>query len=400
MTRQEIHRRGIGQRLREIGKIARREMHQLTAHPVLIFCMLAAPLICLIFFISLMREGLPTDLPIAVVDEDNSVTSRNLIRQLDAFGQTQVILKTASFTQARREMQNGNVYGIFYIPADFAVKATSGKQPALSFYTNGTYLIAASLLFRDMKTMSVLAGAAVGLQTGQAKGLTEAQIMGQLQPIVIDTHPIGNPWLNYSVYLNNTLLPGVIQLMVFLVTVFSIGMEIKYSTARQWLKMGNYSLTTGLLGKLLPHTLIFTLMGFLYCAVLYGFNAFPLHSGWGPMLAAMFLLVLASQAMGVFMIGVLPTPRLGLSFASLFGMISFSIVGFSYPVLSMDPTLQGLSLLFPLRHYFLIYVDQALNGRDLFYTWTEYAWLLAFLILPLLIGRNLKKALLYFKYLP
>lgn len=399
MTRQGIQG-SVRHKLGDIGRIAWREMRQLTAHPVLIFCMVAAPLICLVFFVSLMREGLPTDLPIAVVDQDQSATSRNLIRQLDAFEQTQVVFQTRSFDQARREMQAGKVYGIFYIPANFAVEATAGKQPTLSFYTNGTYLIAASLLFRDMKTLSVLAGAAVGLQTGQAKGLTEAQIMGQLQPIVIDTHPLGNPWLNYSVYLNNTLLPGVIQLMVFLVTVFSIGMEIKYATSRQWLGMGNDSIAVALLGKLAPHTVIFTLMGFLYCAVLYGFNAFPLQSGWGPMLAAMFLLVLASQAMGVFMIGVLPTPRLGLSFASLFGMISFSIVGFSYPVLSMDPTLQGLTLLFPLRHYFLIYIDQALNGRDLYYTWMEYAWLLGFLVLPFLIARNLKKALLYFEYLP
>ena len=190
----------------------------------------------------------------------------------------------------------------------------------------------------------------MGLQTGQAKGYTEAQIMGQLQPIVIDTHPIGNPWLNYSVYLNNTVLPGVIQLMVFLVTVFSIGTEIKYSTSRKWLDMGGNSIAVSLLGKLLPQTAIFTVVGFMYCAV--------------------------------------------------FGMISFSIVGFSFPVQGMDPTLQALARLFPLRHYFLIYVDQALNGRALFYTLGEYAWLLGFLILPFLIGRNLKRALLDFKYLP
>lgn len=388
------------QGLHSIWKIAKREVYRLVEHPIYIFCMLVAPLICLAFFVSLMWNGLPTDLPIAVVDMDNTATSRNLVRQLDAFEQTKVMVRTGSFTEARKEMQQGNVYGIFYIPSDFTAEATSGKQPRLSFYTNGTYLIAASLLFRDMKTMSVLAGASVGLQTGRAKGLTEGQIMGQLQPIVVDTHAIGNPWLNYSVYLNNTLLPGIIQLMVFLVTVFSIGSEIKFATSRDWLQMGNNSITVSLLGKLLPHTLIFSLVGFLYCSVLYGFNAFPLQSGWMPMLAAMFLLVIASQSMGILMIGVLPTPRLGLSFASLFGMISFSIVGFSFPVLGMDPILQSLSLLFPLRHYFLIYVDQALNGRDLFYTWTEYVWLLGFLILPVLIGKHLKKALLYFKYLP
>ena len=359
--------------LHRIWLIAKREVHRLVAQPIYFFCMLIAPAICVIFFVSLMHEGLPTDLPIAVVDMDNSATSRNLIRQLDAFEQTEVYMKTMSFTEARQEMQKGNVYGIFYIPSGFAVDATSGKQPRLSFYTNGTYLIAASLLFRDM---------------------------GQLQPSVIDTHPIGNPWLNYSVYLNNTVLPGIIQLMVFLVTVFSIGTEIKYSTSRKWLDMGGSSIAVSLLGKLLPQTAIFTVVGFMYCAVLYGFNSFPLNSGWFPMLLAMFLLIISSQAVGVFMIGVLPTPRLGLSFASLFGMISFSIVGFSFPVQGMDPTLQALARLFPLRHYFLIYVDQALNGRALFYTLGEYAWLLGFLILPFLIGRNLKRALLDFKYLP
>lgn len=389
-----------GQSIHSIWVVAKREMHRLACKPIYFFCMLIAPALCVVFFLSLMQEGLPTNMPIAVVDLDGSATSRNLIRQLDAFEQTEVVAKSVSFDEARREMQKGNVYGIFYIPKDFAVDAVSGRQPKLSFYTNATYLIAASLLFRDMKTMSVLAGASVGLQTGLAKGYTNDQIMAQLQPITIDTHALGNPWLNYSVYLNNTVLPGVLQLLIFLVTVFSIGTEIKYATARQWLQTGNNSLLVSLLGKLLPQTVIFTVVALLCAAALYGYNSFPLNSGWAPMLVAIFLLVLASQAVGVFMIGVLPTLRLGLSFASLFGMLAFSIVGFSFPVLGMDPTLQALANLFPLRHYFLIYVDQALNGRELFYSWTEYVWLLGFLILPFLIGKNLKKALLYFKYIP
>ena len=390
----------LKQRLHSIGAVSKREMHRLVSKPIYFFCMLIVPVICVVFFLSLMWEGLPTDMPIAVVDMDGTATSRKLVRQLDAFEQTEVVYKTASFDDARQEMQKGNVYGIFYIPKGFTVDAATGKQPTLSFYTNSTYLIAASLLFRDMKTVSVLAGASVGLQTGLAKGYTTDRIMAQLQPIVIDTHAIGNPWVNYSVYLNNTILPGMLQLMIFLVTVFSIGTELKYSTSREWLHTGGDSLTLSLIGKLLPQTLVFMVIALLCLSALYGFNAFPLNSGWMPMVAALFLLVVASQAVGVFMIGTLPTLRLGLSFASLFGMIAFSIVGFSFPVLGMDPTLQALSNLFPLRHYFLIYVDQALNGRALFYSWTEYLWLLGFLILPFLIGKHLKNALLYFKYIP
>lgn len=383
-----------------IGSVSRRELHRLTSQPIYLFCMVGAPLICFIFFLSLMGKGLPTDLPLAVVDEDNSATSRSLIRQLDAFEQSRVTLLTASFEEARQAMQRGEVYAIIRVPTRFSVEATTGKQPMLSFYTNGSYLIAASLLYRDLRTISVLAGGAVGLQTGLAKGYTEAQIMGQLQPIVVDTHPLGNPWLNYSVYLNNTILPGVLQLMVFLVTVFSLGTEIKYGTAKEWLAEGCQSMTVSLLGKLLPQTAIFTLVGFLLLVLLYGFQSFPLLCGWGPMLAAIFLLVVASQSVGVFMFGVMPTLRLGLSAACLFGMISFSIVGFSFPVHAMHPTLQALARLFPLRHYFLVYVDQALNGRALSYTWSEYAWLLGFLVLPFLIGKNLKAALLDFEYIP
>ena len=118
------------------------------------------------------------------------------------------------------------------------------------------------------------------------------------------------------------------------------------------------------------------------------------------MLSALFLLVIASQAVGVFMIGIIPTLRMGLSTASLFGMVSFSIVGFSFPVLAMSPAMQGLSYLFPLRHYFLIYVDQALNGRALHYSIDQYLWLAAFLILPFIVGKHLKNAMLHFKYIP
>ena len=386
--------------LKRIWLIAKREVRRMCKHPVYFFCMILAPLGCLFFFLTLMQDGLPTNLPIAVVDMDNTPTSRSLIRQLDAFSQTSVNIQTRSFEEARNEMQKGNIYGIYYIPKDFQKDATSGKQPKITFYTNGSYLIAGSLLFRDMKTMSVLAGGAVGLQTGLAKGYTEEQIKAQLQPIVIDTHAIGNPWLNYSIYLNNSILPGILQLLIFMITVYSIGTEIKNKTSRDWLNMGNNSITVSVLGKLLPHTIVFIAIGIFTCVMLNIYGVLPLNAGWAPMITAIILLVLASQAFGVFMIGVLPTVRLGLSFACLFGMLAFSLCGLSYPVSEMYPWLNSMSYLYPLRHYLLIYIDQALNGRDLFYSWTEYLWLSGFIILPFLTKKNLKNAMLHFHYIP
>ena len=251
-----------------------------------------------------------------------------------------------------------------------------------------------------MKMMSELASGAAARKVLYAKGATEKQAMANLQPIVIDTHALNNPWLNYSVYLCNTLVPAMLMILMFMVTVYSIGTEIKDRTAHEWLRMSNNSIYIAIAGKLIPQTIIFSIMGMFYNAYLYGILHFPCNSGIWPMLLATFCFVLASQLCGVFMIGLLPTLRLGLSFASLWGVISISICGFSFPVMAMHPTLQALSNLFPLRHYFLIYVDQALNGYSMSYSWFNYLALLLFMMLPFLIIRRLKEALIYYKYVP
>lgn len=377
--------------IRETGRLFRGKIYW--------FSMLIAPLLSAGFFISLMYEGLPANLPIALVDMDNSSTSRNLVRQLDAFQTSAIFAHYSGFEEARIAMQRGDIYGIYYIPEDFARKAASGKEPQISFYTNNTFLIAGSLLFRDMKTISTLASGSVALQAGRAKGYSDAQIMAQIQPIVIDSRPIGNPWLNYSVYLNNIILPGILALFIMCVTVYSIGIEIKEKTARKWLETGGNSIINCLAGKLIPQTLIFFLTGLLIFLFLYAFIGFPIHH-LGAMIVALFFLILASQAMGIFMIGCFPTLRLGLSFACIWGMLAFSASGFSFPVDAMYPFIQSLTNLFPLRHYFLIYVDQALNARDIYYSLPQYLWLSGFLLLPFLNMRVLKKAIAKQRYQP
>lgn len=380
--------------------VMKRECRRLVARPLYLFCMVVAPLFCYVFFTTLMDSGLPINLPAGVVDQDMSSTSRQLVRNLDAFEQTAIVAHYPTFNEARTAMQRGEIYGFYYIPEGLSAKAQAQRQPKVSFYTNNTMLIAGSLLFRDMKMMSELASGAAARTALYAKGATEDLAMAFLQPIVIDTHPLNNPWLNYSVYLCNTFAPGVLMLLIFMVTVYSIGVEIKERTAREWLHMGNNSIWISLAGKLLPHTAIFFLMGILYNVYLYGFLHFPCNNGILPMLFATLCLVLASQGMGILMIGTLPTLRLGLSFASLWGVLSFSMCGLSFPAMAMHPTLQALANLFPLRHYFLIYVDQALNGYPMIYSWTNYVALLIFMMLPFLIAHRLKAALVYYKYIP
>jgi ABC-2 type transport system permease protein len=377
-----------------------RECKRVFTSKICIWGLLVAPLLTCAILMYMMHEGLPQKIPVAVVDQDNSSTSRALIRQLDAFPKTNIEFKSLSFRDARMSMQRGEVFGIFTIPKDFSKDAVSGNRPKLVFYTNNAFLISGSLLFQDMKTISVLASAAVGLKMGEAKGYTQGQLMPILQPITIDSHPLNNPWLNYSVYLNNVLLPGILFLVLAMFTISSFGAEVKQGTGRDLLELSGNSIVKLLVGKLLPYTLIGILFALFFMSILYGYNHYPLHSGFLPMFVNYLCLILAAQGFGLILLGTFVNYRFALSISSLLGMISFSISGFSFSTLAMDSTLLSLSNLFPLRHFFLIYVDQALNGISWGYSAYHYAVLLAFLLVGLLFMGRIKQFLYKNEYEP
>lgn len=380
--------------------IAKREVLRIAVRPLYLFCMIIAPVFCYLFFTTLMANGLPTDMPAGVVDLDNTSTTRNIIRNLDAFQQTHIVAHYPSVMEARKAIQRGEIYSFYYIPEGTTEATLASRQPKVSFYVNYSYLIAGSLLYKDQRTISELAAGAVGRATLYAKGATEDQAMAFLQPIVIDTHALNNPWLNYSVYLCNTLFPGILMLLIFLTTIYTLGEEVKNGAGRELMRLADNSITKVLIGKLLPHTLVFFVIAVFYNVYLYGYLHYPCHSGIFPMLLAGLLLVLSSQAFGVFLFGLIGSFRLALSAASLWGVISFSISGFTFPVMAMHPTLQALCVLFPLRHYYLLYVNFALNGYPLIYAWQAVAALLVFLLLPFLVLKKLRTILLQYVYVP
>ena len=380
--------------------IFKRECKRLISDWIYLFGLIIAPVMAFLFFSTIMWEGSPTEYPVGIVNMDSeSTTSRNLARTLDAFQMTHVIEHFTDIAHATAAMQEGKIYGFYYIPRGFSQDANARKQPKLSFYTNNSVLLAASMGMKDFKMGSELASGSAQRQVLRGRGFTDGQAMALIQPIIVDVHPLGNPWVNYGMYLNSLLLPAIMMMMIFLMTTYAVGVEIKEGNGRELMRMANYNIVTAIVGKLLPQTLIYITIGLLYLSILYGYLHYPLNNGFLPMLTAMVLFVLASQAVGLFFIAMIPTLRLGVSVATLWAVLSFSIAGFTFPVMAMHPTLQALTNLFPLRHYYQIYADQALNGYPMIYSAWRYMALLLFMLLPLFALKRLNKAYMYYKYI-
>lgn len=392
---------GIADKLHKILAVSKRECRMLSRRPVFFFCMILAPVACVLFFTSLMNAGLPTELPAGVVDEDNTATSRKLSRVLDAMEMADIRHRYASFGDARAAMERGEIYAFFYLPRGTTSEAISTRRPKVSFYTNDSYLVPANLLMKDMKMTGELIPLALTREKLRAAGLPEDDMMAWLQPIAVEAHPIGNPMLDYNVYLSNMVVPGIFILLILLTTTYTIGSEWKNKTQRVWYAKAGCSQTVALVGKLLPQTAIYLTQFLLMDVWFFWVCGFPCQCGIGRMILLGALTVLASQGFGVLLFGIQAgMMRVAMCICSLWGILSFSLAGFTYPVTDMHPALQALAVWFPLRHYYLIYVNQALDGFSIRYVWDSVCWLVAFCLSPLLVWFRYRKAFLTFEYMP
>ena len=386
--------------LRQIYAIMLRELLTMRKHFIYPACMVVFPLLVMVFFTSLMDDGLPTEMPIGIVDADNTTTTRALIRRLDAFQMSRIEHSYATVAEARKAIQNNEIYGFLYFPKGTTEKLLASRQPKISYYYSYTTLAAGALLMRDLKTISTLGSAAVGQATMRAKGFTPEQIQTFLQPIKIDLHQIANPWTSYNSYLSTMIVPGTMMLFIFLITAYSLGTELKFNVSKKWMEMADNNMTVALLGKFLPQTLVWLAVVYSYQYYVFFHLGFP-HLGSPWMLVLLGLMqVLASQGFGIFAFGLMPSLRMSMSICSLWAVLSISMAGSAFPVMGMDRPLQSLSWLFPLRHYYMMYQTCVFNGFPLVESWFHFVALAGFMLLPWMVVKKIKNAMLTYVYIP
>ena len=386
--------------LKRLYHIALRECGIMWKNPIYGFCMVVFPIVVVIFFTTLMKSGVPTDMPVGVVDQDNTSTSRALIRKLDAFQTTHITAHYNSVNEARHAIQKNEIYAFLLIPSGTEAGLMASRQPKISFYYSSVSLAAGSLLFRDLKTISTLGSAAVGMQKLSALGKTSDEIKAFLQPIAVDLHMIGNPYANYNYYLSSVMVPGVIMVFIFLITPYSIGTELKFNRAKEWMHMANNNPYIAIVGKMLPQTLIFLSIFYAFEFYLYYILKFPHPGGVVPIMLLGLLAVLACQCFGIFTFGLIPSLRMSMSICSLWAVVSFSICGATYPLFSMDSPIEAIGQLFPMRHYYMIYQMNIFNGFPMADAILHWGALLIFCALPILTVWNIKKVMLVYKYIP
>ena len=129
---------------------------QLVRRPMYFLLMVILPILSCWFLMDLIKGGSVQNVPVGIVDLDNSNLSRRISRNLNGFQQVKIRHRYNNFAEARDAVQRGEVLGFFLIPEDLEEQALGGRQPVVSYYVNYAYYAPASMQYKGFKTISLL----------------------------------------------------------------------------------------------------------------------------------------------------------------------------------------------------------------------------------------------------
>lgn len=367
----------------------KRELRRIIHRPIYWVASIVLPLFSLVFMATIFGTGQMTDLPVGVVDAENTSASRHIIRMVDATPELQVIRHYSNETEAREAMQRKEIYGYLYIPA---------KLTALCYYYHNAMLSVGGELHSTFETLLQQVSVTPIVKEAIGLGENEATLTSFLMPITEKELPTFNDTRNYAVYLSQPFFFVFLQILLLLVTTYALGSESKFGTSDDWLHTAQGNIGVAVLGKLLPYTGIFIVTSMLGNAVFFGWMQSPISTSLWTIQGTTILFILATQALALFLYAIFPALSLIISVVSMVGSLGATLAGVTFPVAFMDGPVYVASYLFPIRHFIEV-VDSLLYLDG---TFTDYGMnivlLLLFILLPLLLLPRLKHALITHNY--
>ncbi len=172
--------------------------------------------------------GVLQQLPVAVVDEDHSATSRQLARMLDAHQLLAVTGPAGDARAAEREVRAGRIAGYLVVPRDFERDLLRGERATLAAFIDATYVLSYRQALAGVLEVAGTLSAGAELRRAQARGATPAQAALSREPFHVVTRPLFNATESYATY----IVPGVLVLIFQQTLLVGIGLVAGTRTER------------------------------------------------------------------------------------------------------------------------------------------------------------------------
>jgi ABC-2 type transport system permease protein len=311
------------------------------------------------------------DVPVAVVDFDQSVASRDLLSRFSASGYFRFVEHTRDLSMADHLLDKGSVGAILRIDQGFEEDLRAGRTAKLQVIADGT----------DSNTAGIVLD-----YTGRIAGIFSEKVLltrfshlrgeGTLPGKV---ELISRAWFNENLESRNFYVPGVIAIIVMLITLMLTSMAVvrekEIGTIEQLL-VSPITPTEFILGKTLPFALIGYADVLLVTVVGVFWFEVPIRGSLLLLLAATTFYLMTTLGIGLFISTVSRTQQQAMMSVFFFYFPAVLLSGFMFPIANMPPLVQYLTYANPLRYFLVILRGIFLKGAGPATLWPQLAALL------------------------
>ena len=357
--------------MQRILYLVKKEFKQILREKLFIALIFIAPLVQIV----ILGFAITTDvqnLNLAVVDADHSSMSARLIEALSVTESFKLVSLPDSEKEALHEMDNGKIKLAVVIPKNFERDLKNGRQPQVQAILDGVDGNSAGIAMAYIGQIS----RRLQQEWMQTAGVP-AETIQNIRLVEIETRM----WYNPSLESVNNIVPGIIAVLVMMITAFLTGMSIvrekEIGTLEQLMVTPITSLEL-MIGKVLPLVIVGFILfnvGILGAGIVFGL--------WmkGSLLALYLMAIvfmLSTLGLGIFASTVSQTQQQAMFIAWFFMIFALLLSGFFVPIENMPDWVQGLTYLNPVRYFMVIVREIYLKGTELHYLWKEALAMLAF----------------------
>jgi len=344
-------------------RVTNRELKRIAGKWSLIMVTIIGPLLAFLLIMSIFSANVPRNLPVAIVDIDHTSLSRTISRMTDATSIAAIDKSFVTLTEAQDAMKCNKVDAILYIPKNTERDILKGGSSKIVLYINNSNVVKGGLLGSGIRKALSTVSAGIKLKKQLQQGRNQNQAMARIIPVQINPVLLFNPYISYSYFLTLGLMPVILIVFTLLGSIHAIGTELLKGTGPHWLEMAEGNIGIALLGKLIPYTLIFSIIAMMMNLILFHNLGLPLNGKLHIIFLSEFILILSYQFLAIFLLGLTRNLRLSLSLGSAYCMLALTFSGLTFPAFGMPALGQALAKIFPFTYWLQIFMGQTLRGE-------------------------------------
>lgn len=351
--------------------VARKEWLQLRRDPRSMILAFVLPLFLLLFFGYAISWDVD-DLRLAVVDQDRSQRSRELVEAFEASGYFQVDVRTSDAAAAARLLDGNEIIGVLTFPPEFSRALAAGRPAPVQLLVDGSDANTATIALNYADAIVGRYSRDLLLQGREARPPVRAEV---------------RVWYNPTLESRNMIVPGLVavimSIIAALLTALTIAREWERGTMEQLASTPVTRLEV-VLGKLLPYLVI----GLLDVAVtvVAGIVVFGTPFEGSVLLLAVLttLFLVGALGLGIFISAALKTTVLATQVSMIATYLPAVLLsGFLFDIASMPRGLQAVTYLVPARYYIVVTRGIFLKGVGVEVLWPQALLMVLFAVIGL-----------------